>query len=169
MTVRDLLAAVRAAQGLPSNYALARFLNVPEKTVQRWNVGANAPDDAMAARLAELAGFDADMVVASMHAERAHEPAERARWERIAGRLATAAVLAVCAVLSLWTTGTPDGGAYLLAAAFPAIVNNYQDSLYIVAVCMAAAAVAVYLIPLGFAWARSTTNGRAAPLERPTF
>lgn len=140
MTVRDLLAAVRAAQGIPSNYRLARVLGVTETTVQRWNTGANLPDDAMSARLAEMAGFDPDMVVASMHAERAHEPGERARWTRIAERLGTAAMLAVCAMVALWTTGTPDGGAYLSAAMLPALVDSSFVGLYIVACCVAALA-----------------------------
>jgi hypothetical protein len=117
MTARELLSYVRAAQGIPSNYALAGVLGVPIKTVQRWNTGANTPDDAMAARLAVLAGLDPDTVVAEMQAERANDPAERSRWQRIAARLAAAPAVAACLVaaviVSLWTSGGPDGGAYL--------------------------------------------------------
>lgn len=87
MEARDLLTAVRTAQGIASNYRLARTLDVPEKTVQRWNTGHHAPDAAMARRLAELAGLDPDVVAAAMQAQRAHDPAERAQWLRIADRL----------------------------------------------------------------------------------
>lgn len=117
MTPADLLAAVRAAQGFPSNYRLAAAMGIAEKLVSRWNVGRGAPDDATAERLAEAAGLDPDATVAAMHAWRAHDEAERARWERIAARLAAAPAVAACvlaaAILALWTTGGPDGGAFL--------------------------------------------------------
>lgn len=116
LTARDLLAAVRARQGIPSNYRLARLLDVPDTTVQRWNTGRNTPDDATAARLAELAGLDADATVASMHAQRAGSAPERSRWERIAERLQRAGV-AACVILSLgFWSGGPDGGAYASTA-----------------------------------------------------
>ena len=51
LTSRELLAAVRAAQDIPSNYRLARVLDVPEQSVQRWNSGKHTPDDETAARL----------------------------------------------------------------------------------------------------------------------
>ena len=139
MTPRELLAHVRQAQGLPSNYALARVLGMPDTTLQRWNTGSNAPDDATAARLAEMAGLDPDVTVAAMHAARAHSDAERARWERIARRLQVAAAGAFAAILSLWITGDPDAGAYLLAGVAALPVGNAFDGLYIAACCVAAA------------------------------
>lgn len=138
MTARELLAAVRAAQGLPSNYALARVIGVTDTTVTRWNVGSNTPDDLMAQRLATMAGLDPDSVVAAMHAQRSHNPDERALWQRIAERLAAPALVALGAILTLWTTGGPDGGAYLLASALPLLVHNGFDGLYIVACCVTA-------------------------------
>ena len=135
MTGKELLSAVRTAQGLPSNYALARAVGIPERSLQRWNTGSHTPDDATAARLAELAGLDPDSVVAAMHAQRAADDQERSRWERIARRLegsGVAAALAVCAVLSLWTSGGPDGGASLLAGLLPALVDSGVSPLYIV-------------------------------------
>ena len=128
MTPADLIAAVRAAQGIPSNYRLARVLDVPEKTVQRWNVGANAPDDAMAERLAHLAGFDADMVLAAMQAHRASSEADRARWQRIADRLAHAPALALAALVVGFGVASPD------ASAMPrdlAADGGQRTSLYI--------------------------------------
>lgn len=122
MKPADLLAAARAAQGIPSNGRLAAVLNVPDKSVQRWNVGRGAPDDATAARLAQLAGIDPDAAVASMHAWRAHDEGERARWQRIADRLAQAPAAAAAAViLALWTGGPPDAVVSSLAAAAAAV------------------------------------------------
>ncbi len=101
----ELLAAVRTAQNIPSNYRLARVLGVTDKTVSRWQGGENAPDDPMVERLAALAGLDPDLVLVSMRAHREHTPEGRARWERIAHRLERAAV-AACAVLAV--CGAPD-------------------------------------------------------------
>lgn len=101
MDARELLAAVRTRQGLGSNYRLARELGISDKTVQRWNVGANTPDDVTAARLAELAGLDPDSVVASMHAQRAANDQERSLWERIARRLEGVGVAAALAAARL--------------------------------------------------------------------
>lgn len=113
MDSKALLAAVRAAQGIPSNYRLARVLGVPDNTVQRWNTGSNTPDDLMAARLAQLADLDPGSVVAAMHAQRAAAPEERALWERISERLAATASTAAAVILSalLGVTFTPDAGA----------------------------------------------------------
>ena len=131
MDSKQLLAAVRADQGLPSNYALARFLNVRENTLHRWHSGRNTPDDLTAARLAELAGLDPCAVVAEMHAQRATEPAERALWEGLAARLAKAGAAAVAAVLALFITIGPDGGVSLGQQAHAAPVHNVVNALYI--------------------------------------
>jgi DNA-binding transcriptional regulator YiaG len=117
MTAKELLAAVRAAQALPSNYALAKLLDTRENTLWRWNSGKNTPDDKMASHLATLAGLDPDVVVAAMQAQRASEPVERARWERIADRLKTAPALAVLVpFLALAALAFP-GDAQALASA----------------------------------------------------
>lgn len=111
LTSRELLAAVRVRQGLTSNYALSRVLDVPEKSLQRWNTGKNTPDDAVAVRLAELAGLDPAEVLASMYAQRTTDPTLRALWERLAGRAQAAALAALAVILSLWIGGGPDGSA----------------------------------------------------------
>jgi hypothetical protein len=100
MTAQDLLKAVRETHGLPSNYALARFLDVRETTLWRWSSGRNTPDDGMAARLAELAGLDVGVVLACMAAQRATDDTARAMWASVADRLSrsVAAGLAVLAV-----------------------------------------------------------------------
>lgn len=83
----QLLMAVKRAQKLPSNYALARFLDVRENQIHRWHKNQNAPDDLTAVRLATLAGLDPDVVVAAMHAQRASNPVGRSVWRRISNRL----------------------------------------------------------------------------------
>lgn len=114
MTVNDLLNAVRERQALASNYALGRFLDVRETTIWRWTSGRNTPDDETAARLANLAGLDPDVVVAAMQAARAKTDAERQRWERIAERLEKSAALgaAAAAVVLGMLAPTPPALAY---------------------------------------------------------
>lgn len=156
MTSRELLAAVRQAQGLPSNYALARVLGIRDNTLQRWHAEAGAPDDAMAARLATMARLDPDAVVAAMHAQRAGDDEERARWQRIARRLEVTAALAVCAVLSLFVGGGPDGGA-TLALGLLAVLPFDGSAFY--TLCAVAAA-----LPIGAALAnRAVLSWRERP------
>lgn len=131
MSPKELLAAVRAAQNVPSNYALARVTGIAERSLQRWNVGSHTPDDATAARLAELAGLDPDATVAAMHAQRAAEPAERSRWERIARRLQSAGAAAAAVFLSLLIGGTPDAGASVREGGASVSASPHTPPLYI--------------------------------------
>lgn len=111
MDTRSLLAAAKAAQGITTNAALARALDVPEKYVQRWNTGKHTPDDLNAAKLADMAGVDPFEAVASVAAERAAAGPARELWQRIAQRLHAAGATAAAVILSLWIGGGPDGAA----------------------------------------------------------
>lgn len=119
MTIRELLHAVKTAQAIPSNYRLARFLDVPETTVQRWNTGRNLPDDLMGVRLAELAGLDPGAVVAAIHAQRAPEGAARDLWAQVAKRLQSAAVVGGAVFLSGFLGGGLDGTALAKSVSTP--------------------------------------------------
>lgn len=134
MAPSDLLAAVRLAQGIPSNYRLARVLGVTDKTVQRWQAGENAPDGPTCERLATMAGLDPDVIVAAMQAHREHAPTERARWERIAQRLQGMAAAVACVILSALITDTPDAWAQDSARAFSKAPTHkaWLPNLYIV-------------------------------------
>lgn len=110
MNTRELIAAVKAAQGITSDYRLARFLGVTDQTVGNWQHGRRRPDDETAIRLAGLAGLDPDAVLVALYEERATDEASRAAWARIASRLARAGVAGVVAVLAV--TGSPDAPAF---------------------------------------------------------
>jgi len=111
LTTASLLAAAKAAQGIPSNYRLARVLDVPETTVQRWNTGKSIPDDAKSVQLAQLAKLDPVEVVAAMHAERASKGPMAEIYQAIAERAGQAAAAAFVAVILSTFTGGPDGTA----------------------------------------------------------
>lgn len=130
MNTQQLLDAAKAAQGLRSDYALAARMGISRSGVSGYRNGRSRPDDEMAARLADLAGLDPDATVAAMHAERAANEPERARWQRIAERLQRAGV-AACVILSLGSwSGGPDGGA-LASTADRADAAPTRGSLYI--------------------------------------
>lgn len=139
ITTAELMAAAKRAQGIPSNYRLARVLDVPESTVQRWNTGRGRPDDAHAARLGELAGIDPGIAVASVRAEREGDGPMRSLWEGIAKKLERAGVAALAVFLSLWIGGGPDAGAQAAtraSAASPQCITELTV-LYIGAVIQA--------------------------------
>ncbi|MFT3665559.1 DUF3693 domain-containing protein [Piscinibacter sp.] len=99
---------MKAAQGISSDYRLARFLGVTDNTVANWQHGRRRPDDETAIRLAGLAGLDAGEVVAELYAERAADGPARELWQSIAKRLHTGAAAALAC---MFITGGPDAGA----------------------------------------------------------
>ena len=104
ITTKELLAKAKAEQGIPSNYRLARVLDIPETTVMRWNTGRNRPDDEAVMRLAELAGIDPGAAVAAIRAERAEDGPLRELWVAMAKRLQGAAAAVFTAIVSVWIT-----------------------------------------------------------------
>jgi hypothetical protein len=151
LTASELLAAAKAAQGIPSNYRLARVLGVPESTVQRWNTRRGLPSDEYCAKLADLAGLDRGEVVAWIRAERETDPYMRDVWASVAKRLHQAGSAAMAVILSLCISGGPDGSAM---AATPgaqqqtAPVNNAGNTLNIVALVRFIARICRLLPPL---------------------
>lgn len=128
LTTAELLAQAKAAQGIPSNYRLSRVLDVPEKTVQRWNTGKSRPDDEHAARLALMAGIDPGVAIASINAERDPTGPMHSVWVGIAQRLERAGVSAAVLALGVTFTGGPDAGAM---ASQPAPAQVIAPGLYI--------------------------------------
>lgn len=111
LTAAELTEAARAGAGLPSFYRLARVLGVNDSTVANWRKGRATPDDAMAVRLADMAGLDPAAVVAAMHAQRCTDDALRPILQRIAQRAAQVGALLVTAILSAVFVGGPDAQA----------------------------------------------------------
>lgn len=108
-TTKQLLDRAKKAQGIESDYKLAQTLGVVQTAVTNWRSGRSHPDDERAARLAELAGQSAEIVVAELHAERAKTPETRQLWMRMAMQLRTAggAVAATALSATLLIAGAP--------------------------------------------------------------
>lgn len=132
MNTQELLSAVKASQGITSDYRLARFLGVTDNTVGNWQHGRRRPDDDTAIRLCELAGIDPAPVLAALAAERASTPEARRAWEGIAAKLQhaglAAAVLSAVILSALFGfDGGPDAGAALLSS----VAISAKNGLYI--------------------------------------
>jgi hypothetical protein len=87
LSISDLLTAAKRGAGIPSNYRLARVLDLTDSAVQRWSTGRGVPDDAQAHRMAMMAGMDPGYVIAAVRALREKDPTLRAVWEDMAARL----------------------------------------------------------------------------------
>lgn len=110
-TTKQLLDRAKKAQGIESDYKLAQVLGVVTSAVTNYRAGRSHPDDAVAARLAELAGQDPSSVIAELHAERAKTPEVRQLWLRMANQLrhAVAAVMLCMGFAMLLLAPNPQG------------------------------------------------------------
>lgn len=87
LRTRAIIALIQQKHGLSSQPKVARFLAVTEKTLSNWMHERTWPDDEKTAQLAELAGLDAEVLMAFHAAMRAASPASRDHWLRIVRRL----------------------------------------------------------------------------------
>lgn len=126
---QKLLDRAKKAQGIESDYRLAQVAGVAKTAVTNYRSGRNAPDDEVAARLAELAGMNPESVIAELHAERAKTPEMRALWLRMAShvRHAVAAVMLAIGAAMLLVAPNPGGA----QAATPSPAENSLSGLCI--------------------------------------
>lgn len=120
ISTQDLLAAAKAGAGIPSNYRLARVLNVTEQTVSNWQNGRRWPDDPMALRLADMGHLDPAEVLVSIYAERAKAGPMKEIWQRVASYVhdsahgALTALVGTAVIVSALFAASPDAAASTL-------------------------------------------------------
>lgn len=71
----------KQAKGVPSDYALAKLLNVRQQTVSNYRSGRTQMSDEIALRVAEALGRPAAAVLAQLAAERAKNPEVAKVWK----------------------------------------------------------------------------------------
>lgn len=127
-TTQQLLDKAKKAQGIESDYRLSKVLGVVTSAVTNYRTGRSHPDDAVAARLAELAGQNPSTVIAELHAERAKTPEVKKLWLRMADQLrhAVAACMLAVGFAMLLLAPSPDG-----AMAKSQMQQNVNGGLYI--------------------------------------
>ncbi len=80
-TTVEWLALCKQKFGVESDYALAKRLGTSQQTISSYRTGRSRFDDDMALTVAEALQIDPLQVIASVNAERAKTPEQRARWE----------------------------------------------------------------------------------------
>lgn len=101
LTIDALLDRVREAQGLKSDYQMAKVTGFSIQKIGNWRHGRVLPDEKACQTLAVAAGLDPYVVIAQVHALRTKDSAARAIWERIAERLQVAAHGLAAAIFSV--------------------------------------------------------------------
>lgn len=91
MNTCELLDSAKAALGLPSDYALSKWLGVTRSMMSRYRCGKDHLGDEYALKIAEALKIHPGAVLAAIHAERSKRPAVKKAWEKIARQLGTAA------------------------------------------------------------------------------
>lgn len=148
-TVMEFLWDLREKLDLPSDYAVAKYLGVTQKTVKTWRAGRGGFSDDMALRVEDILGEPRGYVVACMHAYRhvTNSPTQHF-WEGMAASIKSAApkvvasakkksrravasiLLAACAPF----IGMPDARASVnpVVSAHPPAQGRVLDTVYYV-------------------------------------
>lgn len=106
-TTNDYLDDIKALYGLPSDYAIAKKLDVMTSNIANYRAGRSRFDDFMALKVAELLGIETMEVIAAVNAERTKCPGVRDVWERVYNQAARGATL-VLALFALYLAPAVD-------------------------------------------------------------
>lgn len=82
------LDAVKDRLDLPSDYAIAKALNVTRAAISSYRTGRSMPDDLVCARIAAVIGVEPMEVIAAINYQRAKNDDARSLWESIWGKAA---------------------------------------------------------------------------------
>lgn len=87
MKAADWIDRVKAARGLPSDYAVAQSLGVSRQVVSKYRGPIPTMDEEMAMKVAEALGVDPAAVIIDQLAERSKTPAISAALHKVADQL----------------------------------------------------------------------------------
>lgn len=87
MRTPEYLDLLREKLHLPSDYALQKPLNVSKSAVSNYRNGRDFFSDAIAVRVAELAGIEPWKVLLDSHIERSKTPETKAAWVDLAEKI----------------------------------------------------------------------------------
>jgi hypothetical protein len=80
MTINELLDRAKTRANLPSDYALAKAVGIPQSTVTGWRKAKRHPSNEEAIQLATLAGLEEMPVIAQIELETANTEKKKAFW-----------------------------------------------------------------------------------------
>lgn len=101
-TTASLVRALKARTGIESDYGIAKHLGVTKQTLSNYRTGVTAMSPEIGMQVADELGLDQGYVLACLAAERAKRPPEKEAWERVAKRLAHAAIFLLCVGVTWW-------------------------------------------------------------------
>lgn len=116
MNTCELLDSAKAALGLPSDYALSKWLGVTRSMMSRYRCGKDHLGDEYALKIAEALKIHPGAVLAAIHAERSKRPAVKKAWEKIARQLGTAASVFFTVFLAIFLFSASPSPAQASAA-----------------------------------------------------
>jgi hypothetical protein len=121
MKTVDFLDAVKTRHDLPSDYALAAFMEVSKQKISSYRSGHTLGDD-VAVKVAELLDMAPGYVLACVHAERSTDATLAKVWLSLAKAAKKGTGAAAAVILSVTFSGGPD-------ATNPAIADDAADAL----------------------------------------
>lgn len=88
MKANELLEAVKAREGITSNYRLAKVLDIPENRINDYAHGRAHPDEYAATKIALALELDPISVIAELKAESEKDEKKREFWRNFLTRAA---------------------------------------------------------------------------------
>jgi len=98
MTIIELIEKAKSRSNLPSNYALAKALGIPQNYIIGWVKGNRHPSTEEAIQLATLAGLDEMQVIATINIETAKNPKKKEFWKHYIESRGITAVVSMIAL-----------------------------------------------------------------------
>lgn len=126
-TTTELLDRLKAAQGISSDYALAKLLGISKQGISHYRTKSGQLDTSGVFRIAELLGMshaETLAALASIEAERAKDEQTRATWQARLKRLGGIAATVTVAALGIGASAPADAAQNIAshdAARIPAL------------------------------------------------
>ena len=106
---------IKRAQGITSDYAVAKLLGVQCNMMSHYKNGRSSFDGDMVFRVAELSGHNPLEIIANIKAEKSNNPALAKQWHRLANQVSSMALAIILSVLTVVTLPANTDGARFLA------------------------------------------------------
>lgn len=98
MEVMELVERAKTRAGLPSDYALAKAMDIERQVISQWKKGSRHPSNEEAVQLATLAGLDEMQVIAEIELRTAKNEKKREFWQHFLEKRGAVATVGLCAL-----------------------------------------------------------------------
>jgi len=130
MEIIELLELAKNRANLPSDYALAKALGIPNGNLSNIRNGRAHPSNAVAVQLATLAGLDEMRVIAEIELRTANSEKKREFWKHyIESRGITAAITMSALAIAIMATPETAQAAVLQSPNYDASATSHPSAL----------------------------------------